>query len=307
MGVTMFVGALPYSATSQSLARLLWDQVIPERMQVVMDRESGRSAGFGFLVVSTPEDAVLAFRAAREEFDGRRVVMSVARERRPTLPFSVRTEHQSGRQAEVEMSADSFRSELLSGLTVSEVEVSWIEASIQQLGLSGFSNAGRSSSYQLLLLIDELAARPASMPDLHPRLFEYVVGALFAASGYRDVRLTGPSADGGVDIRATKNVGGGRSSFIVQCKRYAPARKIGRPTVQLLYGVSAQQRATKAALVTTSTFSRPAADFLAANENQVSGLDGEDLRIWVQATAQIAQRPERSERSIPAVLPPQRS
>lgn len=62
--------------------------------------------------------------------------------------------------------------------------------------------------------------------------------------------------------------------------------------MQLTYGVSAEYGATKALLVTTSTFTGPAMDFLSRNENQMAGLDGRDLENWLLAVAQIAQPPQ---------------
>jgi restriction endonuclease Mrr len=202
-----------------------------------------------------------------------------------------------------DMSVDVFRQELLSGLDVSELDSFWTEASLLQLGLAPRSTHSESAKHQLLRLIDALAASVENLPDLHPRLFEYVVAALLAASGYQSVRVTGPSADGGIDILASRNVGLGRSLFLVQCKRYAPHRKVGRPAVQLTYGVLAEYGATKAALVTISAFTRPASDFLAKNDNQIAGLDGQDLETWLQATAQIARQPLVPDRLVGGDLP----
>jgi hypothetical protein len=290
MAVTLFL-SLPLTATSQSVARLLWDRVVPEQTQVVLDRDSGRSKGFGFVVVSTPEDAVMACRARDEELEGRRITINVVKSPRALTRLPRGSAEHLTVDAGTDMSVDVFRQELLSALDVSELDPSWIEASLVDLGLARKSRHDESAKHQLLRLIDALAASVENLPDLHPRLFEYVVGGLLAASDYQNVRVSGPSADGGIDILASRNVGLGRSLFLVQCKRYAPHLKVGRPAVQLTYGVSAEYGATKAALVTTSAFTGPASDFLAKNENQIAGMDGQDLEAWLQATAQIARQP----------------
>ena len=189
------------------------------------------------------------------------------------------------------MSPDVYRQELLSTLDLSGLDESWVEASLVQLGLAPRSRHDESAQHRLLRLIDALASSVESLPDLHPRLFEFVVGGLLAASDYQSVRVSGPSADGGIDIVASKAAGFSRSLFVVQCKRYAPHRKVARPAVHLTYGVSAEYGATKATLVTTSSFTRPASEFLAKNENQIAGLHGQDLKVWLQATAQLARAP----------------
>jgi hypothetical protein len=296
MAVTLFLGSLDYSATSQSLTHLFWDHVVPKQIQVVADRESGRSKGFGFLQVSTPEDAVMACRVSRDlQTNGRRINVSVLR-KEESSSRSLRLlrgypEHIVMDAASPNMSIDVFRQELLSALDVSDLDESWIAASLTQLSHPSRTRHDEPTRHQLLRLIDALASSVESMPDVHPRLFEFVVGALLAASDYQSVRVSGPSADGGIDIVASKTAGFGRSLFVVQCKRYAPSRKVDRPTAQLIYGVSAERDATKAMLVTTSSFTRPASEFLAANGNQMAGLDGQDLEVWLQATAQVAREP----------------
>ncbi len=310
MAIQLFVGSLPFDASSQSLVRVLWDYVVPEQAAVIMDRDSGRSKGFAFVTVATPEDAVMACRADGQRLDGRSLTLNVAapmpaRAPRPRLPDGRDGRSSSGllRASDqhvtvdipgTEFSADVFQQELLAALDVAELNGPWVEESLSQMGLVKLSTRDESLRHQLCRLIEALAARPTRLPDLHPRLFEYVVGALLAASGYQNVTVTGPSADGGIDILASKNAGLGRSQFLVQCKRYAPHNKVDRPAVQLTYGVSAAYGATKAALVTTSSFTKPASDFIADNENRIAGFDGRDLEVWLKATSLLVTEPNGS-------------
>lgn len=57
MGKKLYVGNLPYSATETEI-RALFEQVgeIAE-VTVITDRETGRSKGFGFVEMTTDEDA----------------------------------------------------------------------------------------------------------------------------------------------------------------------------------------------------------------------------------------------------------
>jgi len=288
MAIRLFLGSLPFEASSQSVVRFLWDYVVPELAAVMVDRDSGRSKGFGMVTVATPEDAVMACRANGQSLDGRHLTINVWRGR-GSSPGLLRAlgQHVTVDIPGTEFSVDVFQQELLAALDVAELNGPWVEESLSQMGLVKLSTHNESLRHQLWRLVEGLAECPTRLPDLHPRLFEYVVGALLAASGYQSVTVTGPSADGGIDILASKNAGLGRSQFLVQCKRYAPHHKVDRPAVQLTYGVSAAYGATKAALVTTSSFTKPASDFIADNENRIAGFDGRDLEVWLRATSQL--------------------
>jgi len=66
MGKKLFVGNLPYSMTDDEL-RELFAAIGPcESASVVMDRDSGQSRGFGFVVMTNPDDAD----RAKRELDG---------------------------------------------------------------------------------------------------------------------------------------------------------------------------------------------------------------------------------------------
>jgi len=53
----LYVGNLPYSATEE-LVRGLFEQVgATAQVTIIMDRETGRSKGFGFVEMETDDDA----------------------------------------------------------------------------------------------------------------------------------------------------------------------------------------------------------------------------------------------------------
>jgi HJR/Mrr/RecB family endonuclease len=304
MSVELIIGSLPYDASSQTVSRFLWDWVVPESTRVIMDRDTGLSKGFGKATVASPEDAVIACRAANDaSIDGRLFTISVAR---PPLGARIRPERSAARcvQDYVRVAASTpgavltfstLQQELLHTLRKdSSTRDFWVTNSLLQLDPSSEQISDKTMTRKVARLVDVLAERPTLLADLHPQLFEHLIAALLTASGYQEVRLTVPSADGGVDIFATKNSGLGRALYIIQCKRYAPAHKITRPDVQMTFGVLAALPATGAAIVTTSSFTRPAREFLNEQQHKISGLEGRDLDNWLKATAQILSIDEAS-------------
>ncbi len=81
--MNIFVGNLPFSATSADLEQLFGEYGAIDSAAVINDRETGRSRGFGF--VEMP-DAAEANKAIEElngyEFDGRPLTVNEARPRR---------------------------------------------------------------------------------------------------------------------------------------------------------------------------------------------------------------------------------
>ena len=83
MGTRLFVGNLPYSADEDQL-RALFEQdgrtVVD--VQLITDRATGRPRGFGFVDMSSQEQADAAIRALNgQEFGGRSLTVNEARER----------------------------------------------------------------------------------------------------------------------------------------------------------------------------------------------------------------------------------
>ncbi len=91
--------------------------------------------------------------------------------------------------------------------------------------------------------------------------FEGLITQLLERMGFR-AEMTKASGDGGVDVVATLDhpVTGGR--YLIQCKRYAPDSPVGAATVREFYGVlTADRRAVKGILITTSGFTAQALEF----------------------------------------------
>jgi RNA recognition motif-containing protein len=63
LGKKLYVGNLSYSTTSEDLQQLCSEHGSVVSAQVIMDRESGRSKGFGFVEMGTDEEAQAAISA----------------------------------------------------------------------------------------------------------------------------------------------------------------------------------------------------------------------------------------------------
>lgn len=82
MAVKLYVGNLPYSTTDDDLRALFADFGTVESTAVISDRETGRSKGFGFVELSSKEEADKAIEALNgKDHGGRNLVVNEARPR----------------------------------------------------------------------------------------------------------------------------------------------------------------------------------------------------------------------------------
>ena len=80
MSKNLYIGNLPYSTTSQELHEAFSQYGTVTSTQVISDRETGRSRGFGFVEMSEgAEAAIEAMNGA--EFQGRTLTVNEARPR----------------------------------------------------------------------------------------------------------------------------------------------------------------------------------------------------------------------------------
>lgn len=78
----IYVGNLPFSTTEQDLQQLFGQYGQVGRASVVMDRETGRSRGFGFVEMPNDAEGQAAINALNgKDFSGRALVVNVARPR----------------------------------------------------------------------------------------------------------------------------------------------------------------------------------------------------------------------------------
>ncbi len=84
MAKKIYVGNLPWSTTSASLESLFSAHGTVRSAEVISDRETGRSRGFGFVEMETDEACQQAIQALNgAEVDGRAITVNEARERAP--------------------------------------------------------------------------------------------------------------------------------------------------------------------------------------------------------------------------------
>ena len=80
MAQKLFVGGLPYSTSNDQLRDLFAQCGQVESAVVVTDRETGRSRGFGFVEMATPEEAEQAIsRLNGTSLDGRTIQVEKAK------------------------------------------------------------------------------------------------------------------------------------------------------------------------------------------------------------------------------------
>ena len=84
MAKKIYVGNLPWSTTSASLEALFSAHGTVSSAEVISDRETGRSRGFGFVEMESDDACQRAIDALNGvEVDGRAITVNEARERAP--------------------------------------------------------------------------------------------------------------------------------------------------------------------------------------------------------------------------------
>jgi RNA recognition motif-containing protein len=82
MGKKLYVGNLGYGVTDNDLVTLFGAHGTVESAQVIMDRDTGRSKGFGFVEMKTDQEAQAAIAALNgQESNGRALTVNEARPR----------------------------------------------------------------------------------------------------------------------------------------------------------------------------------------------------------------------------------
>jgi hypothetical protein len=130
-------------------------------------------------------------------------------------------------------------------------------------------------------LFDMIKRDPDAVFGVGSREFEEMVAEIFAKRGYV-VQLTQATRDGGRDIIAVREEMDIRNKYLIECKRYAPHRKVSIGVVQRLFGVKISEGATKAILATTSGFSAPAQAFASQHvwDLELKGYD--TIMKWIR-------------------------
>ncbi|NYT69994.1 restriction endonuclease [Pusillimonas noertemannii] len=129
---------------------------------------------------------------------------------------------------------------------------------------------------ELIRLIQEDSS---CLHRISPREFEEIIAEIFRAQGY-DVRLTKRTRDGGKDVIAIhRNELGLETCYFIECKRHALDRKVDVGIVRGVYGVhSAMNGPNKSIVVTTSTFTPDAREFVGNGLRSSWDMELKDIR-----------------------------
>ncbi|HLB50644.1 MAG TPA: RNA-binding protein [Patescibacteria group bacterium] len=80
MGTRLYVGGLPYSSTEDDVRAAFAQAGAVSSVKIISDKFSGRSRGFGFVDMETPDAAQKAIDLWNgKEFEGRKLIVSEAR------------------------------------------------------------------------------------------------------------------------------------------------------------------------------------------------------------------------------------
>ncbi|MEU9026569.1 restriction endonuclease [Streptomyces sp. NPDC048383] len=111
--------------------------------------------------------------------------------------------------------------------------------------------------------------------------FEHTVAALCARDGCSPVEVVGGAGDLGADVIATTADG---QRIVIQCKHYAEDNRVGSQDLQRFGGTCfAVHEADVAIVVTTSSFTSPAAEYAATCD--ILCVDADGLAAWTDQSA----------------------
>jgi len=83
-GSKLYVGNLSYSITEEQLQELFSKYGAVASVNIITDRDTGRGKGFGFIEMSSPEEAEKAQEALDgSEFEGRSLKVNEAKPQKP--------------------------------------------------------------------------------------------------------------------------------------------------------------------------------------------------------------------------------
>lgn len=138
------------------------------------------------------------------------------------------------------------------------------------------------------LIIKKISQNPQKLKYLDRRLFEEIIAEFFDKFGY-NVELTSPTRDGGRDVIAIKHKEV-KVKYLIECKRPDPHNKIGIEPVRALYGIKTDEKATKAILATTTSFTKPAMVMFNNHEWEMEPRDYDGIVIWVKEYMKIVKK-----------------
>lgn len=136
----------------------------------------------------------------------------------------------------------------------------------------------------LLLAADKLRSG-GLLSDLDWRAFERLIAALLESEGY-EVQLMRGTKDGGVDAVASfAHPVLGPIKTIWQGKRYGATKKVQLSQVRELSGIVDLERVTKGVMVTTSSLTRGAVQWIQRDHYRLDYMDSRAVEAWIRRHA----------------------
>jgi HJR/Mrr/RecB family endonuclease len=127
----------------------------------------------------------------------------------------------------------------------------------------------------------QISNNPELMHSLESRLFEELIKRILIKFKIKS-SLTKRTRDGGFDIIGVEDAAFSKNNYIIECKRYAPQKKVSVDVVQRLYGVKQSAKVTKAFLVTSSSFTKPAIEWAKQHCWELELKDYNDIAGWLK-------------------------
>jgi len=91
MAIKLYIGNLPYSTTDESLKEKFQEAGEVSSANVIKDKMTGRSRGFGFVEMVNDEEAQSAINMFNgQDLDGRKLIVNEARPMEPRQPRQFR-------------------------------------------------------------------------------------------------------------------------------------------------------------------------------------------------------------------------
>jgi len=85
----LYIGNIDYAVDDNALASLFSQFGEVVSAQIIVDRRTNRSKGFGFVEMSSEEEAQKAMENLNEtEFEGREIIVNIARPKKPRRNYN---------------------------------------------------------------------------------------------------------------------------------------------------------------------------------------------------------------------------
>lgn len=134
-----------------------------------------------------------------------------------------------------------------------------------------------------LVMAERLLREGRLLSEMGWREFERLIGELLESQGWTVTVMRG-TKDGGIDVLSEKNdqdLGDVRA--IWQAKKYGPDRKVTLNHLRELSAVVERDRATKGILITTSSFTGGAIEWVRSDRYRLDAKDGRFVEQWVRS------------------------